>query len=424
MIDFISCIITNAFRIYLIDKFAETLFKEHNIKIIKKFIIMLAFWILNTGLFMRYHTMWINVVTNIIGICAIVSLYTCKIKNILFGIGYIYIINAGCDIVGTSLFIRYQDGQAHSQVYAIISVSLTFICEICIEKIINKRMGNTNTCSFPIIFVPICSIITICALMFTDSCDNIGIAIVGLSMVIISFLIIIIYKQMSETIVTKYETEILKQQVKVYANEINLIQKNEERLKIIQHDLRHHVSELRFLAENNKIKEIRQYIAQMDYANDMVEMNVRTENPDVDSLINYLLSKAKKILKTVESKITIPEPLLSSYEINALLANLIENAISAAEKTNDKYLQIKIKMEKGILNIFIQNSFDKSTVIYIGDRFGNFNFITTKEKSQEHGIGIKSIRQIVAKYNGKMDITMKDNIFTTNVIMYIASIVF
>lgn len=90
MIDFISCIITNAFRIYLIDKFAETLFKEHNIKIIKKFIIMLAFWILNTGLFMRYHTMWINVVTNIIGICAIVSLYTCKIKNILFGIGYIY----------------------------------------------------------------------------------------------------------------------------------------------------------------------------------------------------------------------------------------------------------------------------------------------------------------------------------------------
>ena len=76
-------------------------------------------------------------------------------------------------------------------------------------------------------------------------------------------------------------------------------------------------------------------------------------------------------------------------------------------------------MEKGILNIFIQNSFDKSTVIYIGDRFGNFNFITTKEKSQEHGIGIKSIRQIVAKYNGKMDITMKDNIFTTNVIMYI-----
>lgn len=224
---------------------------------------------------------------------------------------------------------------------------------------------------------------------------------------------------MSETIVTKYETEILKQQVKVYANEINLIQKNEERLKIIQHDLRHHVSELRFLAENNKIKEIRQYIAQMDYANDMVEMNVRTENPDVDSLINYLLSKAKKILKTVESKITIPEPLLSSYEINALLANLIENAISAAEKTNDKYLQIKIKMEKGILNIFIQNSFDKSTVIYIGDRFGNFNFITTKEKSQEHGIGIKSIRQIVAKYNGKMDITMKDNIFTTNVIMYI-----
>ena len=331
MIDFISCIITNAFRIYLIDKFAETLFKEHNIKIIKKFIIMLAFWILNTGLFMRYHTMWINVVTNIIGICAIVSLYTCKIKNILFGIGYIYIINAGCDIVGTSLFIQYQDGQAHNQVYAIISVSLTFICEICIEKIINKRMGNTNTCSFPIIFVPICSIITICALMFTNSCDNIGIAIVGLSMVIISFLIIIIYKQMSETIVTKYETEILKQQVKVYANEINLIQKNEERLKIIQHDLRHHVSELRFLAENNKIKEIRQYIAQMDYANDMVEMNVRTENPDVDSLINYLLSKAKKVLKTVESKITIPEPLLSSYEINALLANLIENAISAAE---------------------------------------------------------------------------------------------
>ena len=263
MFNTISCIVTNAFRIYLIDKMAATLFENKKAGTISRRVILLIFFTLNTFLYLRYHMMWINIMSNVIGISAVVSLYTHRIKNIIFGMGIIYIINVGCDVMGTALFIQYTDGRMHSQIYAIISVFLTFICEIIMEKIINRERKRIIVCPSPIILVPICSICIISILVYMNLCKNIGIAIIGLGMTIINFLVLYIYNQICDAFSEKYEIESLRQQINLYAKEINLIQKNEEYIRIFQHDLRHHLGELSFLAEKNNNDEICKYLSQI-----------------------------------------------------------------------------------------------------------------------------------------------------------------
>ena len=120
MFDFMICAITNLVRIYLIYRFVNiflgktTKRKEHIL------FVCAGFYVANTALFWIFHTMWINMVCNLIGISGIVRLYTKSIKTNIFVTGTIYLNNMGCDVAGTMLFIQYEDGQKFDQIYEIV----------------------------------------------------------------------------------------------------------------------------------------------------------------------------------------------------------------------------------------------------------------------------------------------------------------
>ena len=119
MLDFMLCALTNLFRIFLIGR-CVSVFLEIDVDKKKKYIIYGCFYIINTVLFWEFHTIWINMICNLIGIGAIVRLYTKSVKTNLFITGTIYLVNCGCDVAATSLFISYRDGGAHIQIYAVI----------------------------------------------------------------------------------------------------------------------------------------------------------------------------------------------------------------------------------------------------------------------------------------------------------------
>ena len=151
MFDFAICASTNLFRIYLIDRFVSIFLGETKTERNKKMAVCVCFYIANTALFWEFHTAWINIVCNLIGISAIVRLYTKSFKTNIFVTSSIYLINCGCDVAGTLFFTNYKDGEVHSQVYAAISVFLIFICELLLEKIITIHKNMETTQNFPLL---------------------------------------------------------------------------------------------------------------------------------------------------------------------------------------------------------------------------------------------------------------------------------
>ena len=58
-----------------------------------------------------------------------------------------------------------------------------------------------------------------------------------------------------------------------------------------------------------------------------------------------MLQRAKEELKTVTVKVILPEEIKHSFDLNILLGNLLENAIEAAERTeNKKKEKVKTKV--------------------------------------------------------------------------------
>ncbi|MCM1410149.1 MAG: GHKL domain-containing protein [Lachnospiraceae bacterium] len=422
MFDFIISATTNFFRVYLIYRFSKVFFGRTVQEKNKAIIVCASFYIVNTALFWMYHTAWINIVCNLLGISEIVRLYTKSIKTNIFVSGTIYLINMGCDVAGTLLFIRYEDGQQFNQIYEIVSVFMILMCLLLAGKIVTIHKNVERTQSVSLILIPLCSIVIISILIYSNTCEEIGIAVVALGLLVINFFMLYLYNQLLHSISQKYETEMLKNQVRIYANQLDVIFQSEEKVKSLRHDMKHHMNELMLLANKYGAVEIQDYIDRMEgFVHNPKEI-ISSGNVEIDSVLNYMLQKAKEKLKTVTVKVMLPEEIKHSFDLNVLIGNLLENAIEAAIRTDKKYLNVYIALNRGVLKIQIDNSFLAENISKKEEEDGRKIFLTTKKRKEQHGIGLKNVKKIVESYNGNMNIQTKGDIFSVKLILYMSRI--
>ena len=417
MVDFVICALTNFFRMYLIHRFIAVFLSKSQIDKKKEIAVFLCFYIINTAMFWEFRTVWINVLSNLIGISAIVRLYTKSVRTNIFVTFTIYIINCACDVVATLMFVNYQDGEPHSQVCFVITVLLICISEILVEKVVSNRNNVEIVQNFSLLLVPICSVTVICILVYSNTCEAFGRIVVSVGLLIINFLMLYLYDLLLCSVLQKYETEALKQKVQIYANQLNVILQSEEKIKILRHDMKHHMNELKLLANKHHVEDIQEYIDHMESFIENPGDIISSGNMEIDSVLNYMLQKAKKELDTVTINVVLPEEIKHSFDINVLLGNLLENAIEAAKQTEQKYMGVDITLMKGVVKIKIENSCLSGNIVK--GKSKNIGFLTTKHTKELHGIGLTSVRKIVETHKGVMEIISDNNLFCVNLVMYL-----
>ena len=70
---------------------------------------------------------------------------------------------------------------------------------------------------------------------------------------------------------------------------------------------------------------------------------VASGNFEIDSVMNYMLYRAKEEQCNVNVKVQLPKTVAHSFDINVILGNLLENSIEAARQTEEKRLDIEIE---------------------------------------------------------------------------------
>lgn len=422
MVNFVICILTNLFRVYLIYKyikiFAEDSMPKHNWEKSARGFAFLIYFLVNTGCYLAFHSAWVNLAVNISGIFLLAFMYQKSFKKSLFTGCSIYLIDIICDTVATLPFVEYKYGQEINEFYAVITVFLFFLCELLTEKIVNRKDGNMEqNLPLAMMLVPISSIVTFGLLMYTKSSSQTVLLIVSIGFLFINFLLLYLYNMLLKSFAQHYENETLKREIQVYMNQIEIILQNEENINFLKHDMKHHLNELKLLAVKLETSDILEYIEDMEVFMQPPGEIVSSGNVEIDSLLNYMLQKAKKSLCSVNAKIQIPEEISHSFDINIILGNLLENAIEAAEKTEDKMLDVEIGLKQGVLKIKIENSFSGTwipkKVIEKGE------FFSTKRDQERHGFGLKSVRKIVEKYHGVMEINPDGKCFRVKIILYL-----
>ena len=222
--------------------------------------------------------------------------------------------------------------------------------------------------------------------------------------------------------------ELLKEQENMKLNNIKIFMEekhfsqlnktNNEHQKLL-HDFTKHIRVIGKLAEANEATEILNIIKELDLNIEQAEKNQYCRHPLLNAILCEQKDKANSL--NINFSATVAKNIflngISDFDIISIMMNLLDNAIEATTKCIDnKYVKINIFMSNNFqyLRVDIENSYD-GTIIENSN-----NFITTKEDSQNHGIGLKIIGSIIDNYSGYIDSTHNENTFTTKIFLYIA----
>ena len=414
-------VIANVLRTYAIYRFIGLFyFSKTENKWIKSGVYVL-FVILTSGGYYLLNNQYVNIFTNLVGLVLIVSTYQGSIKKNVLSIISIYSVN----VVIESLVISIikTNGKSsdilESVNECIVSIGILLFV-VVLEKtraIKEKEFQIRSSLWLWLISVPVISIVIILLMLNSTGLGerNIEIEIAGI--LVINLAIFYLYGAVQDYYRQKIEKEEFFNRMEIYANQLDIMKNSYQKIKELRHDMRHHLGELKYLANTNEKKQLLAYIEDMELHMINTEEYVSSGNKEIDGTLNYLLQTAKKKLKEVDVSVSIPENLeIHNYLFNVILGNLLENAIAAAVKTERKYLKIHIKLKQNVIYIVVENSYNGE--VKIKDN----KIMTSKKDKKIHGIGLESVKRMVEEMNGMLDIQWKESVFTVNIIFYLEEI--
>ena len=211
-----------------------------------------------------------------------------------------------------------------------------------------------------------------------------------------------------------YEKILLKKENQYYESQLKNMEQSTVAWKKLRHDLKNHFIVLKGMLDLGEEEQAKIYLddfIQNEFGN---KQEVQSGNTAIDSILNYKMLEAEQHSVILDLDVQIPEQLaVSSQAMSVILGNAIDNAIEAAEETEERRVSVIVLYTKGRLLIQISNPY--SGELHLGT---SGEYLTKKAEKENHGFGLKSIKDVVEKSGGVMNIEAKEGRFILTILLY------
>ena len=268
-----------------------------------------------------------------------------------------------------------------------------------------------------ILSVLVISFLIIAALHIVVLDDEIGNEHVNLLMVteigiiFINIICLYITANLNETHKREEELLIDKRRNEYSQKYAQTIKEQYEQTRRLRHDMKQYAAAMQALIKGGKFFEAENLAEKQTENLSRIETVINVENDFLNAILNSKLSFAKSkeidVLCSIENSISG----VDDIDLCNLIGNLLDNAICAAEKCDpeSRLIEIKISSVGSKLTMIVRNSIKDSILK------DNPELKSTKADSIEHGFGIKTIKYITEKYNGKFDFYEEGLMFISRV---------
>lgn len=242
--------------------------------------------------------------------------------------------------------------------------------------------------------------------------------IASLMLLLANYVIFEVYDWMSHQNELQAQNQLFRQQLELCEKQAEERESLYLEIRRMRHDMKNHLSGLHGMISAGEIHQAGIYIQEMldDGVGERIAEISRSGNIVVDSLINHKYSLSQKNGIHFDANIFVPSSLpFQSGHLVIILGNLLENAMEACQKLpqTERYIKLEISYVKKMLQICICNSCLKER-----RRDSKGKYMTTKPDTLYHGIGLSSVEQAVAYYNGEVVIKDTSGQFQVTVVMY------
>lgn len=182
------------------------------------------------------------------------------------------------------------------------------------------------------------------------------------------------------------------------------------------HDFKNHLFLIDTYVQSGDLEQYQKYInvIKRPFLDKPVEW--RTGHSIIDLILNYKIAEARKKKIRVSCKIygyMDFEIEITDEEMCSLLANLWDNAIEACErlKKQESWIEFQMHIRTGKFLIEISNPYEAISQ----DKYGVFQ--TSKADKRNHGIGMRTIRDITERHHGYFNCILYDQTFKMEVMI-------
>lgn len=208
------------------------------------------------------------------------------------------------------------------------------------------------------------------------------------------------------------ENEVLKVQLEQQESQIHNTELLYQNTRKMRHDMKHYFTTYLQLLRDGETEVVIQEMQSILETELEAENVFYMESRMVNAVINQKAALCKKNKISLEVQITGEFHWENESNIAILLSNLLDNAIEAEiQQENKREIRLKMFIYKEMINIIVENYILKSV---LGE---NPELKTTKKEKRGHGIGIESVKELVRREEGDLEIFEENNYFISHILI-------
>lgn len=282
----------------------------------------------------------------------------------------------------------------------VISKLLYFLTCNILARFVKKEKSNVRFLAILYIY-PI--IIISGLLVFWDICVNsdiilrqkIFLAIISSALFFSVVLLFIMYQHNIEKENELFALQNELDRIETDKTYYDILEKQNQDLMIYAHDAKKHLSAI---SEVNNNPIISDYIDDMTQALKIHSKTSHSGNHILDVILNKYDTECE--LKNIKFSYDVRLcnlDFIENYDLVTILGNLLDNAVRAAENTENAFISLYTHYTNTYAVLEISNKCSTAPI------FSNKELLTTKKNKRQHGLGIKSIKRTLKKYNGDLE---------------------
>ena len=416
-------LLINLFATYALSKLFILFFEHTKGRVWILVLSYLAFYIVNSTLFLFLNNAWINAICTIAAYYLLSINYDAPVWKKIFFVPVVYLVFIITEQIVILIFGWFgldllTLGESVYTIWALLAINMMIFLTASI--LLNGRtfegIGKIPLVkAMPILILSFCILIFAIVLPQLSIGNEFLISLCVVTLIVITIFIYVFIDYIAKVSKEQTRTRIFENQAMQYKRQVDLLLNQYENIRTIRYNIKGQIKVIYGLIDKEEYDEAKSYIGDITklvYGN---EQYLNTGFVELDCLINYKCNYAKSLNIGIEITTKLEEKIkIAHYEYISVVDNLIDNAVEAVSKMEsieERKIKVSLSAFKGLVYIEISNPYVNS----ISQENGILK--STKADEDNHGYGLQYIKKIVKKHDGKMQITFGDE-FVVKVFMY------
>lgn len=304
----------------------------------------------------------------------------------------------------------------------LLGKAILFLGIIIIRRKLGKKSVEVlcDTDWLKLLIFPIFTIIIIISMLsffkYVETPEQIMLVFIGaFGMIGMNIVVFYLINDIVERETQLCENKIFQLQVKSQSEMYQSISENFDRQKKKTHEYKNQIDCMEHLLEKKHYSKLEEYIKTIHGKLDKELDAIDTNNVIVNAILNTKYQEADINGIVVVLRVNdLSGVWINDEDIVIILSNLLDNAIEACKKCDSgkRVLKLKFVNEDGMIKIGVKNTFS-NPIVYENGEIKSTKLVRT----EEHGVGIKNIVDVIEKYGGSYIIKDDNHEFYFSIII-------